>query len=134
MTRRKVARSVDTDQPPRIIQDIISAADGRQAQDLVVLDLRSAHGFADYFVVCSGTNSRQIQAIADAIDASLKASGVRPNHVEGYERAEWILIDYFDVIVHIFNPVTRDFYALERLWGGAERLDVSQAAPNGTGE
>jgi ribosome-associated protein len=130
MTRSKAARSHAADQLPPPVKDIVAAAEGRQAIDLVVLDLRSAHGFADYFVVCSGKNPRQVQAIADAIETSLKASGERPSHVEGYQRAEWILLDYFDVIVHIFNPETRAFYALERLWGGAERIDVPPATPD----
>lgn len=128
MTRSKAVRSPAADRLPAIVQRIVTAADGRQARDLVVLDLRAAHGFADFFVICSGVNARQIQAIADAIEASLKEAGVRPDHVEGYERAEWILLDYFDVIVHVFAPATREFYELERLWGGAERIDVPSAA------
>ena len=109
---------------PDTITHVVAAALDRKAIDVVILDLRSAHGFTDFFVICSGTNPRQIKALADAIDTLLRTSHVRPNHVEGYERAEWILIDCFDFIVHIFNPETRAFYALERLWGNAERIDV----------
>jgi len=109
---------------PDPIKQVIDAALDRKASDVVVLDLHNAQGFTDFFVICSGTNPRQIKAIADAIDTLLRRSYVRPNHVEGYERAEWILIDCFDFIVHIFNPQTRAFYALERLWGNAERIDV----------
>ena len=109
---------------PDTIKHVVAAALDRKAIDVVILDLRSSHGFTDFFVICSGTNPRQIKALADAIDTLLRTSHVRPNHVEGYERAEWILIDCFDFVVHIFNPETRAFYALERLWGNAERIDV----------
>ena len=109
---------------PDTIKHVVAAALDRKAIDVVILDLRSSHGFTDFFVICSGTNPRQNKALADAIDTLLRTSHVRPNHVEGYERAEWILIDCFDFIVHIFNPETRAFYALERLWGNAERIDV----------
>jgi ribosome-associated protein len=100
----------------------VDAAETKQAHELVVLDLRKAAGFTDYFVICSGTNPRQIHAIADAVIAALAAEGVKPAHVEGYERSEWVLLDYFDFIVHIFAPETRLFYGLERLWGNAERV------------
>ena len=92
-----------------------------------MLDLRKAAGFTDYFVICSGTNPRQIRAIADGIMEALAADGVKPAHVEGYDRSEWILLDYFDFIVHIFAPETRVFYGLERLWGNAERIEVPRA-------
>lgn len=114
---------------PDTVKTVIDAARDRKATDLVVLDLRRAHGFTDYFVICSGTNPRQIKAIADAIDMALKALKIRPNHTEGYDRAEWVLIDCFDFIVHIFNPETRTFYALERLWGNADRIDVDTPEP-----
>lgn len=113
--------------PARLHADIdraIGAAREKKATDIVVLDLRATSGFTDYFVICSGQNPRQIKAIADAMEESLGGAGMRPAHVEGYTRAEWILLDYFDFIVHIFNPETRAFYALERLWGSAQRIDV----------
>jgi ribosome-associated protein len=115
-TRRKTARL------PRQITAAIEAADDKQARDLVVLDLNKAAGFTDYFVICSGTNVRQVRAIADAVMEALAEDGGKPAHVEGYERAEWILLDYFDFIVHIFAPETRTFYSLERLWGAAEQV------------
>jgi ribosome-associated protein len=90
----------------------------------VVLDLRKAAGFTDFFVIASGANARQVRAIADAVLESLAAAGVKPAHVEGYDRSEWILLDYFDFIVHVFAPETRAFYGLERLWGSADRLEV----------
>lgn len=112
---------------PAEIERAVQAAEDKKAIELVVLDLRKAHGFTDYFVVCSGSNPRQIRAIADAVMEALAGNGVKPAHIEGYDRAEWILLDYFDFIVHIFAPETRLFYGLERLWGSAERVEL--AAP-----
>jgi ribosome-associated protein len=103
----------------------IAAALDKKAQDVVVLDLRKASAFTDFFVIATGTSVRQVQAIADAVQASLTKAGVKPALVEGQGRAEWVLIDYFDFIVHVFTPATRDFYALERLWGDAVRVEVS---------
>jgi ribosome-associated protein len=110
---------------PKQIELAVRGAHDKKAEDVVVLDLRKAAGFTDYFVLCSGTNPRQIRAIADAIIEQLGADGVEPAHVEGYERSEWVLLDYFDFIVHIFAPETRLFYGLERLWGNADRIAVS---------
>jgi len=93
-----------------------------------VLDLRSLQSFTDFFVICSGQNTRQVQAIADAVEDTLRKAQVRPAHVEGFDRAEWVLLDYFDFIVHVFNKERREFYALERLWGSAERVEL-QAEP-----
>ena len=112
---------------PKQVELSVRAASDKQANDLVVLDLRSAAGFTDYFVICSGANSRQIRAIADGVTTALAAEGVSPSHVEGYDRSEWILLDYFDFIVHIFARDTRAFYGLERLWGNAEPVDVAGA-------
>ena len=114
---------------PSEIQRAIAAADNKKADDVVLLDLRKAAGFADYFLICSGGNPRQIRAIADAIMEALASDGARPAHVEGYQRSEWILLDYFDFVVHIFSPETRLFYSLERLWGNAERVEIPAAAP-----
>jgi ribosome-associated protein len=109
---------------PSDIQAAVDAARGKKALDLVVLDLRPLDSFTDYFVICSGQNARQVQAIADAVEDSLRKVQVRPAHVEGFQRAEWVLLDYFDFIVHVFNTERREFYALERLWGSAERLEL----------
>ena len=111
---------------PAQVEAAVAAADGKQAVDLVVLDLRKTAGFTDYFVIASGTNTRQVRAIADAVTEALAAKGVKPAYVEGYDRSVWILLDYFDFIVHVFGPETRVFYDLERLWGNAERIEVSQ--------
>jgi ribosome-associated protein len=111
---------------PEQIQTAAAAAEDKKAQDLIVLDLRTAAGFTDYFIICSGANARQVRAIADGVMAALAAEGARPAHVEGYDRADWILLDYFDFIVHIFAPETRAFYGLERLWGNAERVSIER--------
>jgi ribosome-associated protein len=117
--RRKTTRL------PAQIDRTIAAAEEKKAQDLVVLDLRKAAGFTDFFVICTGTNTRQIRAIADSVMEALAEDGVKPAHIEGYDRSEWILIDYFDFIVHIFATETRLFYGLERLWGNADRIEVA---------
>jgi ribosome-associated protein len=114
---------------PQQITWAIGAAEDKQAVDLVVLDLRKAAGFTDYFVICAGQNARQIRAIADAITETLAARGVKPAHVEGYDRTGWVLLDYFDFIVHIFAPEARLFYGLERLWGNAERIEIPASSP-----
>lgn len=109
------------------IAKAVRAALDKKAMDVVVLDLRQTPAFTDYFLVCSAQNQRQVHAIADAIEDTLKAAKTRPSHIEGYDRAEWVLMDYFTFIVHIFTPQTREFYSLERLWGDADRIDVSDA-------
>ena len=119
--RRKTARLPDQ------IAVAIAAAEDKKADGLLVLDLRKAAGFTDYFVICAGQNARQIRAIADGVMDALGSHGAKPAHVEGYERSEWVLLDYFDFIVHIFSPDTRLFYGLERLWGNAERIEVPAA-------
>jgi ribosome-associated protein len=110
------------------IAKAVRAALDKKALDVVVLDLRHTHAFTDFFLLCSGQNTRQVQAIADAVEEALRAVKIKPAHVEGYKRAEWILMDFFSFIVHVFTPQTRAFYSLERLWGDAERIEVSDEA------
>jgi ribosome-associated protein len=110
--------------PEQVLAAVTAAAD-KKAEDIVVLDLRGADGFTDYFVICTGQNPRQIKAIADAVEEALRRDRVKPAHVEGYGHAEWVLLDYFDFIVHVFGKETRTFYGLERLWGNATPVDVS---------
>jgi ribosome-associated protein len=109
--------------PEQVTRAIRAAAD-KKATDIVVLDLRKTAGFTDFFVICSGSNTRQIRAVADSVMAALADEGAKPAHVEGYDRSEWVLLDYFDFIVHVFAPETRIFYGLERLWGSAERTEI----------
>jgi ribosome-associated protein len=114
---------------PRPIELAVRAAEDKKAENITVLDLRKAAGFTDHFVICSGSNVRQLHAIADAVVEALADHG-KPAHVEGYSRSDrsgWILIDYFDFIVHVFAPDTRLFYGLERLWGNAERVEIPPA-------
>ncbi len=110
---------------PRVPADVTAATQAaldKKAHEPVLLDLRKASAFTDFFLICTGTNVRQVQAIADGVMVALRERGLKPALVEGYERADWILLDYFDFIVHVFTPATRAFYALEKLWGDAERV------------
>jgi ribosome-associated protein len=92
----------------------------KKAHDVIELDMRGLVGYTDYFVICSGNTDRQVRAIHDAVLAGCKHEhGVLPRRVEGQTRAEWILMDYLDVVVHVFTPATREFYRLEQLWGEA---------------
>ena len=117
--------------PADVLRAVRAGLD-KKAQDVVVLDLRGTPAFTDFFVLCSGLNQRQVKAIADAVEESLRAMHVRPAHVEGYDRAEWVLMDFFSFIVHVFTPQTRAFYGLERLWGDAVRIDMSEEAATGS--
>ena len=107
----------------------VRAALDKKAVDVVVLDLRNTPAFTDHFVLGSGLSQRLVKALADAVEETLRAVKVRPAHIEGYDRADWILMDFFTFIVHIFTPQTRAFYSLERLWGDAERIEVKDPAP-----
>ena len=100
---------------PAQVDLAVAAAESKQAVNLVVLDLRKTAGFTDFFVIASGNNSRQVRAIADAVMESLAKKGAKPAYVEGYDQSDWILLDYFDFIVHVFGPERRVFYDLERL-------------------
>ena len=103
---------------------VLAAAEAKKAEDIKVLQLpKESSAFTDYFVVCSGANPRQVQAIADEVDERLSKEGFEPNHREGYDHGEWILLDYVDFVVHIFNENARKFYDLERLWKSAKSLE-----------
>ena len=120
-TTRKAA----TPRLPKPVSTIVRAARDKKAFDIVVLDLRKTGGFTDYFVICTGQNARQIAAIADAvIDTMRKDIREKPTLVEGIQKSEWILIDYFNVVVHVFSRDCRSFYGLERLWGAAVRHEI----------
>jgi ribosome-associated protein len=102
----------------------IQACLEKKAEELSILEMEKGSGaFTDYFVLCSGTNPRQVQAIADEVELRLKKAGLRPTHVEGYTQAEWVLIDYVDFVVHVFSEKARKFYDLERLGKSARRLE-----------
>jgi len=109
------------------VSEAILACQDKQAENVTVLELEKDSGaFTDYFVMCSGSNSRQIQAIADAVDERLEALGMRVTHSEGYKQAEWVLLDYVDFVVHVFSEKARQFYDLERLWKSAKRLEPAE--------
>ena len=108
-----------------LVEVAARAALDKKAEDVVVLDLRPTAFFTDYFLLASGASQRQILAIADAVLEKLRAEGLRPGHIEGYPRQEWILLDYGAFVVHVFTPRSRRFYDLERLWGGAPRQEMA---------
>ena len=98
------------------------AADTKKAFDILILDIRRLTYIADYFVICSGSNTTQVSAISDWIVQTLAKTGVHPSHIEGQTESSWVLMDYGDVVVHIFDEQTRAYYALEKLWGDAARV------------
>jgi len=111
----------------RQVAAAIQACLDKKAEELSILEMEKGSGaFTDYFVLCSGTNPRQVQAIADEVELRLKTAGVYPAHVEGYKQGEWILVDYTDFVVHVFSEKARKFYDLERLWKTAKRLEPSE--------
>ncbi len=116
---------------PKAIVAAVKAVQDKQASDVVVLDLRAADGFTDYFLICTGRNAPQIASIADAVQETLRVDfGERPVLAEGKKKSEWLLLDYFNFVVHVFSPDCRTFYALERLWGSAERHEFTESRPS----
>jgi ribosome-associated protein len=112
---------------PKSVMGAVHAALDKKALGVVVLDLRKAAGFTDYFVICTGNNPRQVTAIADAVEERLRVDfGERPHLKEGLQKSQWVLLDYFNFVVHVFSQECRDFYALERLWGNAVRHEFSE--------
>jgi ribosome-associated protein len=123
------SRASDTRKPrlPKDVAAAVTAVCDKKAEDVVVLDLRKTGGFTDYFVICTGANARQMTAIADSIQDTLRQSlNERPALAEGVDKSEWILLDYFNFVVHIFSRDCRAFYGLERLWGNAERHEITE--------
>jgi ribosome-associated protein len=109
------------------VAQAIQACLEKKAEEISILEMEKGSGaFTDYFLLCSGTNPRQVQAIADEVELRLKKADVRPAHVEGYRQGEWILVDYVDFVVHVFSEKARKFYDLERLWKTAKRLEPSE--------
>jgi ribosome-associated protein len=109
------------------VSDAIAACESKKAEQITVLELEKGSGaFTDYFVVCSGTNPRQVQAIADEVETRLEKDGMRATHIEGYKQAEWVLLDYVDFVVHVFSEKARQYYDLERLWKSAKRMEPAE--------
>lgn len=113
------------------VRAVAAAAIDRKAQDLRVLELTDVSDFTDYFVICNGANARQVSAIAEAVERRLRSCGARPLHLEGSGRGQWVLLDYGDVVVHVFDPERRDLYRLERLWSDAPDRTAELAAGGG---
>jgi ribosome-associated protein len=108
--------------PAQMARAAADAASDKKASDVLLLDVREITTIADYFVICSGNNARQIQAIADAVDEALRAQGARPLNREGVADTGWLLLDFGDIIVHIFGPTEREYYRIERLWNEAKTV------------
>jgi ribosome-associated protein len=106
----------------------LKAIDDKKGHDVTILDISQIASFANYFLICTGDSSRQIQAIADEVELRMKERGFKPDHIEGYRNAEWVLMDYFDLVIHIFSKNARVFYDLERLWRDGKLLDPSGLA------
>ncbi len=106
----------------KLARKMVEAASEKQANDVILLDIQKVSGFADYFVICSGETKRQIKAIGDEIERTLKKEGISPHHREGILDSGWLLLDFGDVIVHIFAPLEREYYQLEKLWSEAVPL------------
>lgn len=115
--------------PEDLVHAITELASDRKAEDIVQLDVRRIIGYTDYFVICTGRSDRQVKAIHDAIHEGMKAQHrVFPERVEGLTHGRWVLMDYLDVVVHVFTPETREYYRLEQLWGEAPTLAVGVGA------
>lgn len=111
--------------PAQLAGEIVRHALEKKAHEIVELDMRGLVGYTDFFVICTGNTDRQVKAIHDGILAGVKRErGRTPRRVEGLGRAQWVLMDYLDAVVHIFTPVTREFYRLEQLWGEAPARQV----------
>jgi ribosome-associated protein len=126
--KTKTSRAGDTRKPrlPNDVAAAVTAVRDKKAEDVVVLDLRKTGGFTDFFVICTGANARQMTAIADSVQDMLRQSlDERPALAEGVDKSEWILLDYFNFVVHVFSRDCRAFYGLERLWGNAERHEIT---------
>jgi len=111
----------------RQVAEAIVACREKKADEITVLEMEKDSGaFTDYFVVCSGTNPRQIQAISDEVEGRLQKAGLDPTHIEGYSQAEWVLLDYVDFVVHVFSEKARRYYDLERLWKSAKKMEADE--------
>lgn len=110
---------------PNELRLAAEAAFSKKATEVVVLDLRAVPSFTDHFLLCTAAHQRQAQAVAEAIEEAIGKSGLKPAHVEGYGQSDWILLDYFSFVIHVFTRAAREFYGLERLWGSAVRVEFT---------
>ena len=105
----------------------IAACQDKKAEDLTILQMdKNSGAFTDYFVICTGSNPRQIQAISDEVELRLKRAGTYPHNIEGYKQGEWVLLDYVNFVVHVFSATARNYYDLERLWRTAKKLEAAE--------
>jgi ribosome-associated protein len=127
--KRTVKRKKTTDRSELLIQAIVHGVQEKKGHDIVVLDLRnSGSSIADYFIICHGTSDTQVEAIAGSVEETvLKKTKETPHHIEGNDNAQWIIIDYFNAVVHIFVEEKRNFYSIEKLWADAPHLKVANA-------
>lgn len=124
--RQKLSASSTARMQRQGVLDAVRACEAKKGDNITVLELeKGSSAFTDFFVICSASNPRQMQAISDEVEQQVAKSGTRPQSIEGYNQADWILLDYIDFIVHIFSEGTRKFYDLERLWKSAKRFEVA---------
>ena len=121
MTKARPAAALP---PDALLRVAAGAAASKKATDMIGLDLTALDGVADYFLICSGSSEPQVKAIAEAVEERLRERGARAWHVEGREGRRWVLLDFVDVVVHVFHERTREYYLLERLWGDAGKVDL----------
>lgn len=114
------------EQTKQLLEVAVRAADLKRAEDIVALDVQTVSLLADYFMICTAGNARQMEAVANEIEEKVEAAGGSIKHIEGKDRAKWILMDFGDLIVHIFSEEEREFYDLEKLWGDAPMVDLTQ--------
>lgn len=107
-----------------LVRVAAAAAAAKKAREVKALDLRNLDGVCDYFLICSGSSEPQVKAIAESVEEKLREHGLRPWHVEGWEGRRWVLLDYVELVVHVFHEKTREYYMLDRLWGDARSVDL----------
>ena len=112
-------------EPKEIAELAVKALDEKKGKDIRMLHIEAQSTLADYFVICNGTSTTQVRALADAVEEILEKAGEQPHHVEGHRGGQWTLMDYSSVVIHIFTEEGREFYSLERLWSDAEQVDIS---------
>jgi len=125
MTKTLNARESLVPDIPGELRLAAEAALSKKATAVVVLDLRKVPSFTDFFLICTAQHQRQAHAVAEAVEEAIRQTGARPAHVEGYGQSDWVLLDYFSYVVHVFTRDAREFYGLERLWGSATRIDIT---------
>lgn len=122
----KEKEAATTFELPADVDRVVELARERKARNITVLDLKGISSATDHFVILSGTSDIQVRSIAEHLIEELKKEGIRADHVEGLDRARWVLLDYIDFVVHVFHPSAREFYQLENLWGDARRMDFEE--------